>query len=158
VAVDRFTIAIAGGVLVLVAVGLTVAAVTRTQASPPDLSTPRGVVLAYAQAEQRGDGVAAWSLLAASTQARSDHDRFLARVGQTGPENVRDYLTTEDEQITGDTASVVLARTSGGSGTIFGNGLNGYTTRNTVRLVREPAGWRITVPPDDYNLVSPTKP
>ena len=154
--VDRFTIAIGGGVLVLVAVGLTVAAVQRGQAPPPDLSAPRGVVLAYAQAEQRGDGDAAWGLLAASAQARADHDRFVARVSQNGPGNDQTYLTIEDEQITGDMASVVLARTSGGSGSIFGS--NSYTARTTVRLTREPAGWRITFPPDDYNLTPPPKP
>lgn len=151
--VDKFTIAIAGGVVVLVAVGLVSAAVLRGQSAPPDLSTPAGVVLAYALAEQRGDAVSAWNLLAASTQARADRDRFIARA--TAPRS-NAYLTTEDVQVTGDEASVVLVSTYRGSGSIFGDG--GNTSRMTVRLVREPAGWRITVPPDDYLLISIAKP
>jgi hypothetical protein len=130
--------------------------VLHNQSPPPDLSTPHGVVLAYALAEQRGDGAAAWDLLAASAQARADRDHFLARVDQSGPGDAHAYLSTEGEQITGDGASVVLARTYGGSGSIFGS--SSYTTRTTVRLARDPVGWRISVPPDDYNLFPPPKP
>ena len=137
----------------LVAVGLVSAAVLRSQSAPPDLNTPEGVVLAYALAEQRGDAVSAWNLLAESTQARADRDRFLARAA-AGRSNA--YLTTEDVQVTGDEASVVLVSTYRGSGSIFGD--SGYTNRVTVRLIREPAGWRITVPPDDYLLLSIAKP
>ena len=137
----------------LVAVGLISAAMLRSQSQPPDLNTPHGVVLAYAAAEQRGDAVSAWHLLAASTQQRADRDRFLARAGAARSDA---YLSTEDEQITGDEASVVLLSTYRGSGSIFGDG--GYSSRATVRLIREPAGWRIAVPPDDYLLVAPAKP
>jgi hypothetical protein len=150
---DRLTIGVAAGVLALVAVGLVTAAVMRSQSAEPDPSTPRGVVLAYALAEDRGDGAAAWELLASSTQQRSDRDRYLARVGQTVPTEARVYLTTEGEQISGDGASVVLVRTYAGSGSLFGGGSS--SSRTTVRLTQDPAGWRITVPPDEYNLVEP---
>src|SRR5579862_7588852 len=115
---DKLTIGVAAGVLVLVGSGLFAAAGLRTLAAAPDLNTPQGVVLAYAQAEQRGDGVAAWDLLAASTQARTNRDRFLARLSQGAPSDPHAYLTTENEQITANdqiTASVVLVRTYPGS-------------------------------------------
>src|SRR5690348_9382385 len=75
---DRLTWPIVGGVLALVAAGLIAAAVTRDHTPPPDMSTPSGVVVAYASAEQRGDGSAAWNLLARSAQARGDRDHFIA--------------------------------------------------------------------------------
>jgi hypothetical protein len=153
---DRFTIGIAAGVLALVAAGLVVATTVRGRSEPPDLTTPSGVVLAYALAEQHGDAQAAWDLLAASAQSRADRDRFLAQAGRTDSAASNEYLTTEDERIDGDTASVVLARTYAGSGSLFGDSRS--TVRSTVRLTREPAGWRITIPPDAYNLVGPARP
>jgi hypothetical protein len=146
---DRFTWAVVGGVLGLVVVGVVAASIVRGRETPPDLNTPSGVVLAYALAEQRGDGQAAWDLLAPSVQARADRERFLARFGERGSD--RAFLSTESETTTGDTASVALVRTYPSSGGIFGS--TSYSNRNTVRLVREPEGWRITVPPDDYLLV-----
>jgi hypothetical protein len=145
---DRFTVAVVGGVLALVVAGLVAAAVLRGHAPEPDLGTPSGIVLAYGLAEQRGDGQAAWELLATSIQTRNSRDQFLVRFGGHG--RGPDYLTTEDERIDGDGASVTMVRTYPGSGGIFGG--NGYTSRNTVRLAREAAGWRITVPPDPYVL------
>jgi hypothetical protein len=151
---DRFTWGIVIGVLALVAAGVVVAAVVRGRDAPPDLNTPAGVVLAYALAEQRGDPQTAWDLLATSAKARGDRDRFLARAGDHGG-GPSPYLTVEEERIDGDTASVVLLQTYAGSSGIFGAG--SYPNRNTVRLAREALGWRITVPPDDYVLIS-TKP
>ena len=131
---DRFTFAVVGGVLALVAAGLITAATLRGQVgSTPDLSTPGGVALAYALAEQRGD-----------------RDRFLARAGHTQPDNA--YLSIDSARVDGDTASVTLVETYPGSGGILGR--TSYTSRATVRLLREPAGWRITVPPDDFLLTS----
>jgi hypothetical protein len=149
---DRFTLAVVGGVLALVAAGLVTAATLRGQiGAQPDPGTPAGVVLAYALAEQRGDAQAAWDLLASSARQRADRDRFLARAGHAEPDNT--YLSTEDQRIDGDTASVVLVQTYPGTGGILGR--TSYTNRATVRLIREPAGWRITVPPDDFLLLAP---
>ncbi len=145
---DRFTLAVVGGVLALVVVGLAAAAVLRDRAQPPDPTTPGGVVLTYELAEQRGDPQTAWDLLAASAQAKADHERFLAFAGH--PDTA--YLTTENEQIDSLGASVVLVRTTPASGGIFGG--SSYSSRTTVRLVAEgsPSAWRISVPPDDYLL------
>jgi hypothetical protein len=146
---DRLTWAVVGGVLVLVASGLLIAALGRGRGTVPDLTSPSGVVVAYATAEQRGDGQTAWDLLAGSAQALGDRDHFLAAVANGGSPTST-YLSTEDEQVTGDSASVVLLRTQPGSVGLFGS--SGYTSRVTVRLVREDGSWRISVPPDDYLL------
>ena len=144
---DRFTVAVVGGVIGLVVAGLVAAAVLRGHAPQPDLSTPSGIVLAYGLAEQRGDGQAAWDLLATPVQSRNSRDQFLVRFSGHGEPQ---YLTAEDERIDADGASVVLVRTYPASGGIFGG--SGYTNRNTVRLAREASGWRITIPPDPYVL------
>ena len=146
---DRFTMAVVGGVLGLVVAGLVAAAVLRGHAPQPDLNTPSGIVLAYGLAEQQRDGQAAWDLLATPVQARNSRDEFLVRFSSFGRD--RDYLTTEDERIDSDGASVVLVHTYTASGGLFGS--SSYTTRNTVRLAREASGWRITVPPEAYVLV-----
>ena len=149
---DRFTFAVVGGVLALVAAGLVTAASLRGQVgSAPDLNTPAGVALAYAAAEQRGDAQAAWDLLATSAQQRGDRERFLARAGHSQPDNA--YLSTDEERVDGDTASVTLVETYPGSGGLLGRAT--YTNRVTIRLARESAGWRITVPPDDFLLIGP---
>jgi hypothetical protein len=145
---DRFTWCVVGGVFGLVVVGLVSATIMKGRDAAPDLSTPRGVAFAYALAEQRGDGETAWNLLAPEAQATASRVRFIARVGSFISD--RDYLTTEDERIDADTASVMLVRTSPGSGGIFGS--KSYTSRNAVHLVHQSADWRITVPPDAYQL------
>jgi hypothetical protein len=147
---DRFTWAVVGAVLGLVVVGVVAASILRSREAPPNLNTPGGVVLAYALAQQRRDGQAAWDLLAPSVQARSDRQRFLARFGERG--SGREFLTIEGEKITADTASVVLVRTYPGSGGIFASS-SSYANRTNVLLARELDGWRITVPPDEYLLV-----
>lgn len=151
---DRFTYAVVGGVLALVVAGLVAAAVLRGHTPEPDLTTPSGVVLAYALADQRGDGQAGWDLLASSVKSRNNRDQFLVRFGNRGSD--REYLTTQDERVDSDGASVVLVRTYAASGGIFGS--SSYTNRNTVRLARESDGWRITVPPDPYVLTASNNP
>ena len=147
---DRFTSVLVASVLGLVVVGLSLAAFARGREAPPDLTTPSGVVLAYAQAEQRGDGRAAWDLLATSAQARGDRDQFIARVGSGGDSN-REYLATESEQLdSAETASVTLVRTYPGSSGLFGT--SSYSSRSVVRLTREAGAWRIVVPHDDFAL------
>jgi hypothetical protein len=148
---DKFTVGVVGGVLALVAAALIAAVVIRRDTPPPDLSTPGGVVLAYALAEQRGDAQSAWDLLAGSAQARGDHDRFLAMAGRG--DNDREYLSIEDERTDASGARVVLVRTYASGGGLFGS--YNSSNRTTVRLVREDGNWRISVPPDEYVLSVP---
>jgi hypothetical protein len=148
---DRFTLIVTGGVVALIGAALVAAILVRgAAATPPDLSTPGGTVLAYALAQRKGDSLTAWDLLAPAEQDRLDRDRFLARTANSTGDNV--YLTTEDEQVDADGlgASVVLVRTYGSSA-LFGTHTT-YNTRSTVRLVRTDQNWRISVPPDAYGL------
>ncbi|MBV9597611.1 MAG: hypothetical protein JOZ87_12195 [Chloroflexi bacterium] len=146
---DRSTLAVVGVTLALIAASLAAAVLVRARATPPDLSTPGGAVLAYAQAERRGDPTTAWDLLAPDEQARLDRDRFLARTAEVGDNT---YLSTEDERIDADAAgaSVVLVTTYPRA-TLFGASTS-FSTRATVRLVRVNQEWRISVPPDAYSL------
>jgi hypothetical protein len=145
---DRFTIALTAGVLALIAAGILVAASLRGRDATPDLSTPSGVTLAYALAEQDGDPESAWNLLATSVKANNKRDQFVLRADQ---HNDRALLSTEQETIDGQNASVVLVRTYPSTGGLFGNTSN--SNRSTVRLVREPDGWRLSVPPDRWVLI-----
>lgn len=156
---DRFTWGVVGGVVVLVLAALGAAAVSRGTDRPPDLTTPSGVTLAYALALERGDGAAAWDLLAGSVQANGRRETFIQRVADPGPgRDTRLRITVEDELITGDEATVALARTmppssAGPLGFLFGG--SGYASRSTVRLVRENGQWRLSAPPDSYLLQVP---
>jgi hypothetical protein len=147
---DRFTLAFVGGIVALVAAALAAALLVRGSAAPPDLSTPSGTVLAYALAERRGDAHTAWDLLAPAEQARLDRDRFLAGASNASDDDV--YLTTDDERLDVDGASVVLVRTYlDADGGLFG-AHSSYSTRTAVRLVRIDQDWRISVPPDVHSL------
>ena len=149
---DRLTWAVVGGVLALVVGGLVAATLVRSRERLPDPTTAAGVVLAYAAAEQQGDGQTAWDLLAPSAQARGDRERFLVQVSNSATDSTRrPYLTTEDERLEGDSASVVLVKTYPASGGLIGS--SSYSNRSTVRLTRAGPTWRITVPPDDYALL-----
>src|ERR1044071_6627484 len=105
---DRFTIALTAGVLALIAAGILVAASLRGREAAPDLTTPSGVTLAYALAEQRGDPESAWNLLSTDVKANNKRDQFVLRADQ---HNDRALLSTEQETVDGQTASVVLVRT-----------------------------------------------
>src|SRR5439155_19330551 len=107
------------GTLALGAAGVVVAASLRGRDVTPDITTPAGVTLTYALAEGRGDGAIAWGLLASDVRARYDRDQFVLRTSHAGED--RTFLTTEDERIDGDTASVVLVRTYAGSPGFFGS-------------------------------------
>jgi len=151
--VTRFTWAIVGGVVGLVALALVLAFLSPTREPTPDLSTPDGVTLAYALAVQRSDLDRAWELLAESAKGQTTKDRFIARVEGFRSGYQRARLSVEDVRVEGDTARVDLVRTYPSSGGLLGlGGANSYSNRNTVRLSRENGQWRITTPPDPFVL------
>ena len=149
----RFTWAIVGGVVGLVALAMVLAFLSPTRDPTPDLSTPDGVTLAYALAVQRGDLDRAWDLLAESAKAQTTKDRYIARIEGFRSGYQRARLSVEDVRAESDTARVDLVRTYPSSGGLLGLGSGGsYSNRNTVRLVRESGQWRITTPPDPFAL------
>ena len=146
----RFTWAIVAGVLVLVVGSLGLVVFLQSRQQPPDLSTPEGVTLAYAAALQSGDLDTAWGLLAESARAQTSRERFAARAGGArGGDRAR--LSVEDVHVDGDAARVALVRTYASSGGFLFESSSG-SSRATVRLVREPAGWRISTPPEPFLL------
>jgi hypothetical protein len=156
--VTRFTWAIVVGVLVLVGASVALAVVVRGRESPPDLSTPAGVTLAYALAFQRGDFPAAWDLLAESTKAKTTREEFLLRASGFRSTYDQARMSVEDAQDNGSTARVELVRTYSGARGPFGLFGGEYANRSSVQLTREPDGWRILVPPDPFVLTRPPRP
>jgi hypothetical protein len=151
--VTRFTWGIIVGVLGLVALSLGLAFVAPGREPTADLSTPEGVVLAYALAVQRNDADQAWDLLARSTQTQTNKDRFASRINIVRPSYERARLDVENVRVDGDTAQADLARSGSYSRGPFGIGFDsGYTNRAAVRLIREQGNWRITSPPDPFVL------
>jgi hypothetical protein len=151
--VTRFTWAIVAGVLVLVvgSLGLAVGLQSREQA--PNLGTPEGVTLAYALALQNGDTDIAWGLLAESTRAQTSRERFAARASGFRYGD-RSRLTVEDVHVDGDSARVDLVRTfTSRGGFLFASSPG--SSHSTVRLTREPAGWRISTPPEPFLVFGP---
>ncbi len=150
---DRFTVGIVAGVLLLVVAAIGAAFVVRGRDTPPDLTTPSGVTLAFSEALRQGDAEAAWNLLAPSAQASTKRETFLVRAGtMRSSSNDRTRLLVEDEKIEGDTATVELARVYRGDGGFFSLG-ESYSTRSTVRLQRVDGSWRITVPAEPFLLL-----
>jgi hypothetical protein len=143
---DRFTWLVASAVLALVIGGVAAAALMRAHDPPPDLTTASGVVLAYAQAEQRGDSETAWELLATPVKERTGRERFLTRSHTFDDRG--EYLTTENERDNGDLGTVTLVTTYPGSVGLWGR--TSLSERQSVRLTREADGWRITEAPDSY--------
>ena len=146
---DRSTLALSGCVVGLVALGL-ILVVTRPTPPPPDLATPSGTMLAYALAEQRGDGQTAWNLLASDVKQHSDRGQFL---GLTSTERSGfEFFATDHEVQNGDSASVVLVRTYRSPSFGLFTTSETSTSRTAVQLGRESGAWRISVPPDEYDL------
>jgi hypothetical protein len=149
--VDRFTWAIAVGVVLLVAAGIGAAALAQVRTTPPDPTTPGGATLAYVQAIDRGDGEAAWALLAPSAQAQTTREKFLVRVAPLRDRGERERYSIANERQEGPTARLDLVRTYASSGGPFFGGPS--TSRSAVSLVRGDDGqWRITLPPDPFVL------
>jgi hypothetical protein len=154
---DRFTWGIVIGVLALVVVGVVVAASAVDRGTPPDLSTPEGVALAYELALQRGDWDTAYSLLAQTLQEQVPRDQFALRAGGSfgGGYQASARLSVEPDSVQGDTARVTLVRSFPPSGGLLGLAFDrGSTVRFNVTLVREGGAWRVSVPPEPY-LVLP---
>jgi hypothetical protein len=128
---NRVLAAIVGLVLVAAIVALVVGA-TRP-ATTLDPATPEGTVQSYVSAVLDRDPESAAALLASGGPCgERSFDRTWA------PESVRIDLV--DSSITGDRAVVDIDITMSGSGPLD----NGWTERQTLRLVVEDGQWRIT--------------
>ena len=150
---DRFTLSIGIGVVVLVMIGIVIAAVGARVQAPPDLSTPEGVALAYELDIQRGEADRAWGLLASEAQRGTTRQEFLARAA-TVNRGGEVRFSAENVRADGDTAHLDMVRVTPTSG-FLGLGVGSYTTQNPVTLVRENGEWRISVPSEPYVVMQP---
>jgi len=152
--VDRLTWAVALTAVVLVVVGVTVAAVVGRGEPAINLSSPGGVTLAFELAIQNGEGDVAWLLLAPSAQAGTTRQEFLARAASInrGP-NAR--FSVDNVRTSGDTAHLDLVRIIP-TGGLVGLGAGTFTVREPVTLERVDGEWRLTVPPEPYLIMRPS--
>jgi hypothetical protein len=148
---DRFTLGVVVGAVLLVIAAVVSVALLQGQSSAPDLSTPEGVVRAYYAALEQGRPEQAWDLFSSRAQAQTTRDEFVQRAISFRPGREQ-RVTIDSVEIVGDTANVNLSLTSSGGG-LFDGGSYSQTVR--VRLDREGGQWRITVPPHPYLIDSP---
>jgi hypothetical protein len=151
--IDRLTLGVVVGVLLLVAIGIGVAALANRAQPAPDLSTPDGVTLAYELDIQRGEADAAWNLLTTEAQAGTTRQEFLARAAglRSGQDT---QLSVENVRVDGNTAHLDVVRVVSTPG-FLGFGAGRYTSRSPVTLQRENDVWRISVPADAYVVMRP---
>ena len=158
---DRFTWAVAIGVVVLGLVAVASAALMRG-GPPPDLSTPGGVATAYVLAIQSKHADEAWEILdspravdlppirANSASATPTIDDFRRQVNNaySDPNKRIRVLRTEE---TGDMARVDLEITHVSQAPVLlGGGSSSRTV--SVSLKRSGDSWRITAAPPIYEL------
>ena len=149
---DRFTWAIVGGTVALIAVAIAAVLIVRRNPTLADLTTPDGVVRAYVEALETGRPERAWELLGERQQADVPRDEFVRRASGAFRAGREGRMAIEATEVTGDTARVDVSRTyTGGGPPIFGP--SSYTNRFTARLERQRGEWRITVPPEDYRYL-----
>ena len=154
---DRFTWAVAGGVVVLGVVAIISAAVLRGS-PPPDLSTPGGVASAYVLAIQSKHADEAWALLDSpravdvqpvrgGTPTKEDFQRQVNNSYSDPNKRIR-LLKTEE---TGDTARVDPEITHVSQAPVLLGGGSASRTLS-MSLKRSGESWRITAAPAVYEL------
>jgi hypothetical protein len=140
--VDRFTLGIVLGAVVLVALLCAVILARPNDSQPMDETRPAGVVHNFYLALLRNDPKTAYSYLSAEAQSKQPYERFAAQYSGPRPEQ---RLRIDDEQLEGDTARVTLRWSSGGGGGFpFGSGE--FTSTRTVVLRREGEAWKLAQP------------
>jgi hypothetical protein len=141
---DRFTIAMAAGGLLLVAVALAVVLARPGESPPLDESRPAGVVHNYLLALQNDDPQTAYGYLTAEARAETPYERFAAQRRFHPTPAPRDRII--DEKIEGESARVTVQRTIP-SGGIFPFTSDEYRSERTVVLRREEGRWKIAQSP-----------
>jgi len=148
---DRFLLAIVGGTALLVVVSVVlVLTVGRSRPAPPaDPTSPAGVVQAYVEAVRAGDVEQARTYL--TDQARADFDdrNRTNSIRPTADDHVRIVVETVATTDTTADVNVTISRFYTRSDP-FSSGTSHYDVR--ARLVREDGAWRISQPPQAYEL------
>ena len=137
---DRWTLGILIGVLVLVVAAIVVV-VGPVRTATGDESTPRGVVVIYLQAVRSGNPERAYEYLTTPVKNRVTLASFTQ---QTNFNTSRQRVEVGEATITGDTARVQVSY--GDSDVLWGGG--SYT--RTAVLMLENGRWRISVPTEPF--------
>src|SRR6266508_6826205 len=155
---DRFTWAVAGGVVVLAIVAIVTASVMRG-APPPDPSTPGGVAAAYVLAIQSKQADQAWELLdspraidlpGSRGNASATKDDFRRQVNNTSSDRNKRIRLLQTEQ-NAETARVDLEITHVNQAPVLLGG-GSYSRTVTMSMKRSGESWRITAAPSLYEL------
>jgi hypothetical protein len=139
---DRFTLCIAAGAIVLVALLCAVILARPNESQPLDEAQPAGVVHNFYLARLQNDPKTAYGYLSADAQAKQPYERFAAMSSNQRSER---RLRIDDERIEGDTARVTVRWTTASS-TFFPFGSSEHTNTQTIVLRREGDAWKLTQP------------
>ncbi len=150
---DRFTLAIAIGVAILIPVVFLVVLAQPKQTQPLDESRPAGVAHNYYLALTQDDLPKAYAYLSAEAKANITYEQFTARVTSV-PE--RRGIRIDNERIEDGTARVTVRTTYGAPGPPLLS--SEFTMERTVVLRMEDGTWKIAPPQPTTGPYGPTEP
>jgi hypothetical protein len=148
---DRFLLAIVGGTLLLVLIGVVlVFIVGRGRPTPPaDPNSPAGVVQAYIEAVRAGDANRARSYLTGAGRDEFDRQTRITPLRPTADEHLRIVVDTTSVTDSAAEVKVTVSRFYTRSDPFS----SGTSHRDiTVRLVRDGGAWKLSQPPQPYEL------
>jgi hypothetical protein len=140
---DRFSLAIALGTLLLVGVLFLLVLRQPAETQPMDETSPAGVVHNYYLALMNDDVRTAYDYLAEDARAKTPYDQFARQVSNARSQSSR-RVRIGDERVEGDTARVTVRRTYSTGGGLFPFSSGEYTQETTWVLRREQGSWRLT--------------
>jgi hypothetical protein len=152
---DRFTLAIAAGVALLIPLLFAIVLAQPRQAQPLDESRPAGVAHNYYLALSQGDLARAYGYLSAEARTTISYEQFAARVTET-PE--RRGIRIDDERIEDGTGRVTVRTTYAVPGGPFPFMSGERSVQRTVVLRREDGSWKIAPPQPFYGPYGPYDP
>lgn len=138
---DRFTLAIVVGALLLALALYLVVLQQPIESRPLDESSPAGVVHNYFLALRNDEVLKAYGYLSAEAQAKTPYKQFASQVAPSSETSWR--IRIDDERVEGDTARVTVRRTYGQSGGFFPFSSSEYTSSRVYVLTREQGAWKL---------------
>jgi hypothetical protein len=137
---DRFTLAIVVGALVLVAALFLIVLAQPNRADPMDESRPAGVIHNFYLALLNDDAKKAYGYLSAEAQSKTPYEQFAREV--SGGRS-RGRMRIDEERIEGDTARVTVRKTYGSDGGFFPFSSREYSHDVTYVLRLERGVWKL---------------
>jgi hypothetical protein len=148
---DRFLLAIVGGTLLLVVIGVALVFVLgrSRSTSPADPNSPVGIVQAYIEAVRAGDAERARSYLTGPGLDEFDRQTRITPLRPTADEHLRIVVDTTSVTDSAAEVRVTVSRFYTRSDPFS----SGTSHRDIiVRLVRDNGVWKLSQPPQPYEL------